>query len=235
MYKFVAVLLLLACPFLMAADSVGVPSPPLGAVTPAVTGLELPADQTVDYSEGFVTIKATTKGEVKWLVLCNDKVKFVSFATSIIVSVPPKPGETISVYAVAIVDGKMTDFAQTKITVQGSPVPVPPVNPNPAPNANGKLHLTFLVDMNSVTPEMTQLLQSESLRKSINAKGAWFRLYDVKSPIVQQKKLDTVLGRVGQQNALVIQDDAGRVLYAQPIPKTEAAIMSVVNQLTGGK
>lgn len=206
-----------------------------------VPGLELPPDQSIGFDEGFISIQAKSKGEVKWLITSGVKVKYfiIPQANTVIVSVPPTGG-VINVFAVALVDGKLTDFARTTITVGNpspgpnpGPGPNPNPNPNPGPVVNQKLHLTFLVDMSNVTPDMAKLLNSETMRKGINQRGHWFRLYDLKDPIVVQKKLDQVVQRVGGSAVLVIQSDDGRVLNAVAVPRTEQEVFALIQQITG--
>ena len=206
----------------------------------SVPGLELPSDQTVNFDEGFVTLQAKTKGEVKWLVVSGVKVKYVTVpqTNSIIVSIPPTGG-IIGIFAVAVVDGKLTEFARTNITIGNPPTPNPPVPNPPTPNPPNpvdplqKLHLTFLVEKNNVQPDMAKLLNSESLIKGINQRGHWFRMYDLNSPVIVQKKLDQVVQRVGGNAILIIQSDDGKVLNALPIPKTEQEIFSLIQKITG--
>lgn len=207
----------------------------------SVAGLELPPDQTVGNDEGFLNIQAKCKGDVKWLVVAGVKVKYVNVpqTNSIIISVPTQGG-VVSVFAVGLVDGKLTEFARTNITVNGSsptPGPTPP-GPNPGPNPpqnNSKLHVTFLIDLNNPTPELAKLLNSASLRTGINQRGHWFRRYDLKSAIVAQKKLDKVVQEVGGPAVMVIQADDGRVLDKRPIPGNEAEIFNIISQITGAR
>jgi len=208
--------------------------PPVPVGTTAVAGLELPPDQTVPFDEGFVNLQAKCKGEVKWLVISANKIKYIVVpqTNSIIISIPPSKG-VINVFAVGLVDGKLTEFVRTNIEVEnGGGTVNPPINP-PGPPINGKLHLTFLVDMNNASPEVAKLLNSESLRKTINQKGHWFRLYDINSPLVAQKKLTPIVQKVGGDNVLIIQSDDGKVLSATPIPKTEQDVIGIIQQLTG--
>lgn len=192
-----------------------------------VVGLELPSDLAVNYDEGFVNVQAKCKGEVKWLVVAGTKVKYVTVpqTNSIIISVPPQGG-TISVFAVGLVDGKLTDFARTNINISDgkAPTPAPSVSPIQA-------HVTFLIDMNNPTPELAKLLNAQSLRNGLNQRGHWFRMYDIKSPIVTERKLDKVVGN--NKHVMVIQSQDGSVLDARPIPATESEIFNVVNQFTG--
>lgn len=210
-------------------------SPTAAAATASsVPGLDIPPDQTVNYDEGFVNLQAKCKGPVKWLVVSGIKVKYITVAqtNSIIISVPPQAG-AINVFAIGLVDGNMTDYARSVITINGpvpgpAPGPNPGPNPGPAPIPSGKLHVTLLVDMNNVTPELAKLVNSETLRKAITGSGNWFRLYDLKSPIVATKKLDVVAQKVGGSSVMIIQSDDGRVLDARPIPTNENDIIHLV-------
>lgn len=207
------------------------PVAPTATTASSVPGLDLPADQTVSYDEGFVNIQAKCKGPVKWLVVAGLKVKYITVVqtNTIIISVPPQGG-TISVFAAGLVDGNMTDFARTNITING-PVPGPAPGPGPAPAPAGKLHVTFLIDMNNPTPEIAKLMNSETLTNSIRSMGAEPRLYDLKSPIVAQKKLDAVAQLVGGSYVMIVQANDGRVLDKRPIPATEGEIISIVSKL----
>lgn len=225
---------LLICSLLFFAPLSFAQEAPLSAAT-KVDGLELPADQTINYDEGFVNLQAKCSGEVKWLVISSVKVKYVTVPqNSIIISIPTQPGITVSVFAVGLVGGKMTEFAKTNITVSGNTPPGPGPAPNPPVPATGPLHFTFLVDMNNTTPELAQIINSQNVRQAIT-KGGYFRLYDLKSPIVQQKKLDSVVQKVGGNAILVVQRNDGVVVTSQTIPKTEAEIIQLVNRLIGGQ
>lgn len=222
------------------------------AAAAAESALELPADQTVEADEGFVTITAKTKAkQVRWLVVAmagNGKVKYlpVDLTNSVVVSIPSAPGTVIAVFAVANVDGQLTDFARTTITVKGGPVtpPGPPNPPGPNPPGpvtppapvTGALHVTFVVDLGKTTPATAQILNSASLREKITKGGAYFRLYDAGSPVVSRKRIDAVYKRVGSPAMLLVQDDSGRVLAAEAVPATEQAILeSIERAAAGGK
>lgn len=193
---------------------------------PKVDGLELPGDQTVNFDEGFINLQAKCKGEVKWLVISAYKIKYVTVpnSNSIIISVPTQGG-TVSVFAVGLVDGKLTDFARTNINVSNT-------NPAPQPGpVTGPIHVTFLVDLNTTTPELAQILNSQTLRTAITTKGNFLRVYDINSPIIVQKKLDQIVKSVGGSAILVIQRNDGLVIEAVKIPKTEAEIMEIINKV----
>lgn len=209
-----------------------------------VEGISLPADQVVAPDEGFVNIAATCKGTVKWLVISSVKVKYVTndATNSIIVSVPTTSGTVVSVFAVGLVDGKMTEFVRTVIQVNGTPpgptppgpTPPGPTPPGPTPPGpvGGKFHLTFVVDMNNATPELAALLNSQTLRKTISDKGGFLRIYDKTSPIVAQKKLDGLVTKAGGGPTMILQAPDGNVLNGTEltIPRTDAEVVAIINK-----
>ena len=198
-----------------------------------VDGLELPPDQTVAGDEGFVTLQAKTKGSVKWLVVSGVKVKYVTTPdNSIIVSVPPTGG-TITVFAVALVDGKLTDFARTNIIVTNLPGPNPNPNPGPGPIVTTGLHVTFFVDLNNTTADIAGILNSQSLRNAITTKGNFFRYYDIRSPIVTQKKLDSVVQKTGGSFVIIVQRNDGAVVLAEQMPRTEQEVIALLQKVGG--
>lgn len=193
-----------------------------------VEGLELPSDAEVASDEGFVSVYSICKGSVKWLVICQNKIKYIvnDNNNSIIVSVPHTG--SITIFAVGLVENKMTEFAKTVITVKGSNPnpPDPNVNPNvkptPTPKPSSSLHVTFVLDFNDSTPEIASVINSQVVRKTIADGKSYVRVYDVTNSIVSDKKLDQVLKQVGGDNMMLIQDSDGKVLFASPIPKTES-------------
>lgn len=245
---FISLSLLLSTTLCFSQEVVENP-PNFGAVVSSVKGLELPPDQTVKYNEGFIPIKAECKGEVKWLIVTQYKVKYVVVSpNTIIVSIPPdvpKAGGLINVFAVGNVDGKLTDFARTNITVTRDTDPVDPVKPpdpvnppdpvDPPPLVTGKLHLTFLYDKNNVTPALAKLVNSENLVKGINDRGHWFRTYDIKSDVVNQKGLTPYVQKVGGNNVLIVQTENSQVVSATVIPGTENEVFALISRITGKK
>lgn len=201
-----------------------------------VEGLEIPPDMEVNPDEGFVALQANAKGTVKWLVISQAKVKFLTndTANTIIISVP-QSGQ-INVFAVALVDNKITDFAKTSIVVKGSkPEPNVDPKPNPNPNVDPKptglpLHVTFVFDVNENTPDIASVLNSQELRKYVTDNKSFFRVYDLNSDVVKNKKLDTIIPKVGTNNMMVVQESDGNLLYASPIPKTDKEALEVLKK-----
>lgn len=210
-------------------------------------GIELPADQSVGHDEGFVNVQAKCKGQVKWLVVSGTKVKYMANepTNSIIISIPPQGG-LITVFAVGLVDNKLTEFVSTNINVKngapsgpvaqqqppnGAVNPVPPVG-GPAPA--GPLHVTFVLDLNSATPEMAKILNSQTMRKAITDRGCFLRILDSKSPVIAQKKLANIVGQVGGPAMIIQKNDGSLVMPAQAVPATEQDVINIVNRLVGG-
>lgn len=204
-------------------------------ISNTATGLSLPEDKVVSLDEGFIDIKADCKGQVKWLVISSAKVKYSVFGNTIIVAVPPIRGQVISVFAIAQVDNKLTEFAKTNIQVGGLPDPAPTPTPTPAPTPNPNdsktLHVTFLVDFEKVTQDLAKLVNSETLRNGVNKRGHWFRLYDIGSEVVTKKRLKEVADKVGGNKVLIVQRSDGVVVYAQPIPNSEDEVLKVIDNI----
>jgi hypothetical protein len=93
-----------------------------------VNGLELPKPMVVKPSEGFVVVEARCKGTVKWLLVSEGKVKYLENNSNNSVTVAvPQSGE-VAVFAIGLVDSKMTDFAVTTISTE-KPVVKPKTPP----------------------------------------------------------------------------------------------------------
>jgi hypothetical protein len=233
----VALVLLLAAYTALAEDGF---VPPPQASSPKVEGLELsPADPKVASDEGFLTITATTKGKVQFLVLGTSKVKAAVSGNTVVVSIPPAGGQ-IAVFAVAVIDGQMTEFARTMITVgtpdpAPEPKPDPKPDPTPVPKVNGRLHVTLVSDPQKPTADVQRLVGSKTLRDALAKSGHIWRDLDVSDPQLKTKRLD---GFVRDQGApcLLLQTDDGKLWpegKAIPVPTSEQALLDLVKQLTG--
>lgn len=227
---------------LVAVEPPVIPQSPIYSITNKVEGLELPEPITVDSSEGFLVVQAKSKGTVKWFVVGNAKVKYVAndVANSLIVSVPQSG--SINVFAIALVEGKLTDFARTDINVKGvkpdpvKPDPTDPVDPDVViEKVTEGLHVTFLIDYNQSTPDIAAVLNSKDIRDIILKTKSFYKVYDANSLVVKQKKMDTLLKKLGSNNLFVVQKTDGTVLYYSTIPKTEAEVIKILNKITKGE
>lgn len=207
---------------------------PLGASSNKATGIELPSDQTVKFDEGFVTLAAVCKGDVKWLVISATKIKYFTLPTNntIIISIPPQGG-LITVFAVGLVDGKLTDFAKTSITVTGGATPINPPVPTPTPTAN--MHVTFVVDLNNTTPALGQILNSQKIKEAITTRSAYYRLYDAQSSVLKEKGLDKVIASGGGPPVIIVQAANGHVVGVTKIPGTENEVIQYLSKTLGGQ
>ena len=158
----------------------------------------------------------------------------------LIVSVPQSG--SINVFAIALIEGKLTDFARTDITVKGAkPDPVKP-NPNDPVDPDvviekvpEGLHVTFLTDYNESTPDIAAVLNSKDIRDIVLKTKSFYKVYDVNSLVVKQKKMDGLLKKLNSNNLFVVQKTDGTVLYYSAIPKTEAEVVKVLNKITKGE
>jgi hypothetical protein len=235
-------LLGLALPSFSQAPTTVLPvSEPASASSNKTDGIELPPDQTVKFDEGFVTLQATCKGSVKWLVISATKIKYFTLPTNntIVISVPPQGG-LITVFAVGLVDGKLTDFARTSISVSGGSTPITPPNPPnpPVPNPPGptaNMHVTFVVDLNAATPALAQILNSQKVREAITTRNAYYRLYDANSGVLREKGLDKVVAASGGPPVIIVQNANGAVVSNLKMPGTEAEVLQYLAKVLGGQ
>jgi hypothetical protein len=204
---------------------------PTTTLSAKVEGLELPEDIIVENSEGFMLVQAKSKGKVKWLVVSQSKVKYVANeeTNSLVVAVPQSG--TVSIFAVSLVDSKLTEFAKTSITVKGTK-PIDPVKPIVVVKEG--LHVTFLFDFNNSNSELAAILNSKPIRDEITKTKSYYKVYDIVSPIVKNKKLDTLLEKTGN-SLFIVQSSDGTVLHYSEIPKTEKEVLDVLTKITKGE
>ncbi len=205
-----------------------------------VDGLELPADLTVDYNDGYINVEAKTTGDqVDWIVLSDIKIKYEKKNDKALTIGLPKIETSIIVYAIS---NPATKLAHVKmvITIKGPappsvttpPVTTPPVT-TPSAQPINKLHVTFIIDTSKVTEEQAQILNSPTLRKSLLDNGHVLRILDFKSPQLAAKKLDGFVKNEGGPPVLIIQTVDGVVKYSKTTPKAEAEILLQINSIAG--
>lgn len=230
---------------------------PLGANK--VEGLELPPDMKVAEDEGFTVIQAKCKGDVKWLVVSAFKIKYIPIpGNNLILSIPKIPlelppgqdGIVLTVFAVGLAEGKLTEFARTNVLVVRAgpqppvpPVPKPPIDPPPKPPvdppkppvedpvvAKGH-HVTFVVDVNNPTPALAQVLNSQTMRQAVlNLVGENARLYHFQSPeFTRIAGLPEAYKKAGGGAVVIVQRPNGVIAGAAQIPATEAELLKYIN------
>ncbi len=210
---------------------------PKAASANEVAGLKLPEPKSVEYDEGFVTLEAECKGTVQWLVLSTSvKVKYKvnkSTPNEIDIAIPPYES-LITVYAVGLVDSKLTAFARTDINVKGPPVPQPPEPPPaPGPDVKTPLHLSIIEDPAARTPAINNIINSTELRNKLKAKKVNVRVYSKNDEEIKNKKFDAVLAKYNTP-IIILQDATGKGLVIGELPKDLPSVYKLINPYVGG-
>lgn len=217
---------------------------PASAASSEVEGLKLPKSFSVPHDEGFVTITAECKGQVQWLILTANPVRIKYKATAnppeVDIAIPPVEC-VLSVFAVAVIDGKITPFVRTDITVtgpRGPPGPGPGPGPGPKPPIlppGTKLHVTVVEDPAKRTVAITNVVESAKVIAELRQDGHVYRVYSVRDPEVVKKRLDQFVAKAGGVPALIIQTDDGIVQRAIPLPTSADELLTTVRDLVGKK
>jgi hypothetical protein len=80
-----------------------------------VDGLELPETILVSTNNDFTRVVAKTNGSVKWLVISDPKIQYLEEKDGKAIILGTLPPETqVTIFAIANINGKLTDFACTK-------------------------------------------------------------------------------------------------------------------------
>jgi hypothetical protein len=97
--------------------------PIIGNTPSQVKGLELPNEVFSDSNQAFTVVQAKSEGTVKWLVVSDKPVQYIEDPDkkSIILGNLPA-GANVNIFAVAVVQGNLTDFAGTKIVEKKSAI-----------------------------------------------------------------------------------------------------------------
>lgn len=198
-----------------------------------VDGLKLPAPQTVPFDEGYINLSADTKGTVKWLVLSTStKLKFRVSPTSpneITVAVPPYETSMV-IFAIAQVDGKMTDFARTEVNVTGGTKPPD----NPPANVKLPLHLSIVEDPGARTPAIRAIIDDPALRDRLKSKQILFRAFATADKVdLQRFRFDGIVATHGVP-VMILQDNDGKALVIQRLPADQAELLKILAPYVGG-
>jgi hypothetical protein len=216
------------------------PTQPAPTIVNEVVGLKLPAPQTVNFDEGFISLTADCKGLVKWLVLSTSvKVKFKVNPASpndIDIAIPPYES-AITVFCIGIVDGKQTEFARTDITVKGPPGPGPGPGPGPdppPPDIKGPFWLSIIEDPLKRTDAIKLVIESDNLRAKLRDKQVTLRTFTTNDPaLVSPLKFDAVLKKYGAP-VMILQDDTGKALVISTLPPDVPGVLKAVAPYVGG-
>jgi hypothetical protein len=140
-----------------------------------------------------------------------------------------------------LVQGKLTPFAQTILTVEGArpppgpsppgpnPGPTPPPGPGPfppappSPPAQGKLFLSIILNFEQATPQQASVVNNQQLRQALAGQNVVLGIFPHTSPVLQPPSQQNPQGRnllpFAQPQglpAVVVQDERGKVLFPKP-------------------
>ena len=114
------------------------------------------------------------------------------------------------------------------------PDPKPPTpGPSPSPVA-GKLHVSLVLDLDAITPEVAVVREGVTIRQAFQAMDAVYRTYAATSPEAARLNLVAIAQREGFP-CLIVQDAAGKVLAAEKATADESGIVARVRTLRGGQ
>ncbi len=116
-----------------------------------VAGLELPEPLQILPNSKNVTVQAKSEGQVKWLVIANKSIKYEEDVTKkTIIFKNFENIDSVNIFAVSNINGKLSDFANTKIIVKSA-------KDNDLTN-NKKFTVTMFVNYQKLTPEQNNII-----------------------------------------------------------------------------
>lgn len=237
-----------ACLILFCAPAFAEPKPV--ALSNEATGIKLPNNFTKTVADQYVDVQADCKGQVSWLITsATITPKYTDRGNNTVTVGIPNTPAVITVYAIGLVDGKLTTFVRTDITVmaadpnvqpQPPPAPTPGPTPGPAPNppvAGGTpYHVSIVEDASKRTPELAQILDSPTINNKLAPPD--YKLYDLplNSDLVKAKGLAAKIDAAQKSHPewaavtawVVVQRSNGVVTLVVPVPKTENELVTAV-------
>lgn len=140
---------------------------------------------------------------------------------------------------VGVPDGESeidADAAVHVVTVEAAAPPVPPAPPGPTPGpspVSGTIHVSLVLDLESLTPEVARLRESPLARGEFEGLDVVYRSYAHTSPDAIRLNLAALAGKIGLP-AMLIQDQTGKVLWSGRAPPTEFEMIALVKSFRGG-
>jgi len=156
-----------------------------------------------------------------------------------LVPAAPEGVYRFTLIAVGIPDGESeidADAAIHVVTVESAAPPVPPAPPGPAPGplpVSGTIHVSLVLDLDSLTPEVARLRESPKARAAFEGLNVVYRTYAHTSPDATRLNLVALAGKVGLP-AVLIQDQTGKILWSGRAPPSESEMIALVKSFRGG-
>lgn len=138
--------------------------------------------------------------------------------------------------------GKQLSWLRAVVVIGGTPTPVPPTPTPPVPvpvpvppvPVVGTLHVSLVFDPDSMTAPLAAIRQGAAIRPALASLDAAYRTYAGNSPELARLNLAGVATKAGTP-CLIVQDAAGHVAYAGPVPEDEAGVIARVKGVRAGR
>jgi hypothetical protein len=135
-----------------------------------VDGLELTTPQEVLLNSKNLIIQAKSEGQIKWLVISNKPVKYEEDVTKKQILFKSIDNiENINVFAIANTNGKLSEFANTKITVK----------PTKEITSSKKSNITLFVNYKTLTPQQNEIINIPYTDTSGTYSDIQFKVLDI--------------------------------------------------------
>lgn len=197
--------ILLLCQFSIAQDS---------KTLYKTEGLEISPPVVLENPVLDVKVEAKSSGSVKWLVISDKNIKYdEDQKNKFIIIKNPTTANTINVFAIASVDGKLTNFVNTKITNK--------IDKKENTQSSNKLNITIYVDYTKLTPEQNKIINIPYSDFNQQYDYATFQTFDISA-----YKNNNNLG-----NAVLIIKSGDKEKFFGPLPKDLKTFVDLIETL----
>lgn len=180
-----------------------------------VDGLELPSKLTVNNDQKNVTIEAKSKGLVKWLVMNPETTKYTIDEQNNKITINlPKQGD-IKILAIALIDGKPTEFAATSVNVK-----TPEIKKE---TKIEKPKITMFFDYSKLTNDQLKIINSQYTNLYTT-----YKCYDITSPLFADEKYFNLSDKGAIKSLMTIESPDGKMLWSGPVPPNEKKTLEII-------
>lgn len=177
-------------------------------------GLEISPPIRLENPVSEIKIEAKSSGSVKWLVVANKNIKYdEDQKNKLIIIKNPAAANTIDIFAVSSVSGKLTDFVSTKITNNIKKKDNTPISK--------KLDVTIYVDYTKLTAEQNKIINIPYSDFTQQYDYASFQTFDINA-----YKKNNNLGTA----VLIIKNGEQEVFFG-PLPKDLKTFVDLLETL----
>lgn len=127
------------------------------------------------------------------------------------------------------------DAAIWVVTVEPVAPPVPPApGPNPPNPVSGPLHVSLVVDLDSMTPDLATLRAGIKARETFQTLDVVYRTYSSSSTDLARLNLVNSIAKAGTP-CLIVQNAAGKVIGVEKAPVDEDGLIAMVKSYRGAR